>query len=101
MSEALSLDEHPVRGSIIDRSRTTANTAPLSNAAPCEAVRFYGSQLHIALTEAAAYLRSWENTQGYPPTVVALHDEFSWEDSDRDIAWQLTLVLRSGADASW
>lgn len=95
MSEAFNLDEHPVRGSIIDRAR------PAAHAAPCEAVRFYGSQLHVALTEAADYLRSRENAQGYPPTVVALHDEFSWEDSDRDIAWQLTIVLRSSADASW
>lgn len=95
MSEALHLDEHPVRTAIIDRAR------PAVTAAPCEAVRFYGSQLHIALTEAADYLRTWEKAQGHPPTVVALHDEFSWEDSDRDIAWQLTLVLRSSADASW
>ncbi len=95
MSEALHLDEHAVHSRVIDRGHPAASTAP------CEAVRFYGNQLHVALTEAADYLRSWENTQGYPPTVVAVHDEFSWEDSDRDIAWQLTLVLRSGADTSW
>jgi len=61
--------------------------------ADCEAVRFYGRQLHIALSKAAKYLRDWERTAGRAPSIVALHDEFSWEDSDADIAWELTLVV--------
>lgn len=60
----------------------------------CEAVRFYGKELHIALSKAAEYLRAWERAEGCAPSVVALHDEFSWEDANADIAWQLTLVLR-------
>jgi hypothetical protein len=62
--------------------------------ANCEAVRFYGRQLHVALSKAAEYLRDRERNEGYAPSIVALHDEFSWEDSDADIAWELTLILR-------
>ncbi|MDQ2838427.1 MAG: hypothetical protein M3Y42_09435 [Actinomycetota bacterium] len=70
-------------------------------AAPCEAVRFYGRELHIALTSAAEYLREWQQLRGQSPSVVALHDEFSWEDSGHDIAWQLTLVLREASESPW
>jgi hypothetical protein len=65
--------------------------------AACEAVQFYGNELHIALSAAAEYLQSWELEHGYSPPVVALHDEFSWEDADRDIAWQVTVILRDQA----
>jgi len=92
MSGALHLEDSVAHGSV-NRSDTP------TPAASCEAVRFYGRELHVALTLAAEYLRDWESVQGYPPAVVALHDEFSWEDSGGDIAWQLTLVLRDGVDA--
>ncbi|HTZ45893.1 MAG TPA: hypothetical protein VMB79_18680 [Jatrophihabitans sp.] len=65
----------------------------------CEAVRFYGRELHIALSKAAEYLRAWERAEGCAPSIVALHDEFSWEDANADIAWQLTLVL--SGQRSW
>lgn len=68
--------------------------------AACEAVHFYGNELRIALCAAAEYLHSWEVEHGYPPPVVALRDEFSWEDAGRDIAWQLTLVLRDQTASS-
>jgi hypothetical protein len=87
MSEALRLEDN---GTISPR---------LHPPAACEAVRFYGRELHIALAAAAEYLHGWELSQGYSPAVVALHDEFSWEDAGRDIAWQLTVVLRNGADS--
>lgn len=87
MSEALRLEEN---GTISSRVHPPA---------ACEAVRFYGRELHIALAAAAEYLHDWERSQGYSPAVVALHDEFSWEDAGRDIAWQLTVVLRNAADS--
>jgi hypothetical protein len=71
----------------------TARPIAATGSANCEAVRFYGRELHIALSKAAEYLREWERAEGCSPSVVALHDEFSWEESDADIAWQLTLVL--------
>jgi len=86
MSEALHLEDN-----------TIMSSRPHPPAA-CEAIRFYGRELHIALAAAAEYLHGWQLRQGHPPTVVALHDEFSWEDAGRDIAWQLTVVLRNGAD---
>jgi hypothetical protein len=67
--------------------------------AACEAIHFYGNELHIALSAAAEYLHSWELKHGYSPPVVALHEEFSWEDAGRDIAWQLTLILRDQAES--
>jgi hypothetical protein len=85
MLEVLRLEHSPVA------------LAQQHSAAACEAIQFYGNELHIALTAAAEYLHSWELEHGYSPPVVALHDEFSWEDAGRDIAWQLTLVLRGGA----
>ncbi len=82
MSEVLRLEDNSV-----------ALAQPPASAT-CEAVQFYGTELRIALCAAAEYLHSWELEHGYPPPVVALHDEFSWEDAGRDIAWQLTLILR-------
>ena len=82
MSEVLRLEDNSV-----------ALAQPQASAA-CEAIQFYGTELRIALCAAAEYLHSWELEHGYPPPVVALHDEFSWEDAGRDIAWQLTLILR-------
>lgn len=82
MSEVLRLEDNLI---------ALARPHPL---APCEAILFYGNELHIALSAAAKYLHGWELEHGYSPSVVALHDEFSWEDAGRDIAWQLTLILR-------
>jgi hypothetical protein len=82
----------------IDRAVSAPD--PPNTPASCAAVRFYGRELHIALASAAQYLRDWELAEGTAPAVVALHDEFSWEDSGRDIAWQLTLVLRDGLDST-
>jgi hypothetical protein len=87
MLEVLRLDDSPA---------TLARPQP----AACEAVQFYGNELHIALSAAAEYLRCWKTEHGYSPAVVALHDEFSWEDAGRDIAWQLTLILRNEAGSS-
>lgn len=82
MLEALRLDGSPV-------------TRPQPNLpAACESIQFYGNELHVALSAAAEYLQDWQVTHGYSPSVVALHDEFSWEDAGRDIAWQLTVILR-------
>jgi hypothetical protein len=82
------------------RLEDTPATLARPQSAACEAIQFYGNDLHIALSAAAEYLRSWKLEHGYSPPVVALHDEFSWEDADRDIAWQLTLILRNGAGSS-
>lgn len=88
MSEA-----HPLEDSVIALARS-------HRLAACEAIQFYGAELHIALSAAAHYLRCWELEHGYSPPVVALHDEFSWEDAGRDVAWQLTLVLRDESQLS-
>ncbi|HEX8092696.1 hypothetical protein [Jatrophihabitans sp.] len=82
MSEVLRLEDNLV---------TLARSHP---SAACEAIQFYGNELHVALSAAAEYLHKWELEHGYSPPVVALHDEFSWEDAGRDIAWQLTVILR-------
>jgi hypothetical protein len=88
MLEALRLEDDPI------------SLARPHVAATCEAIQFYGQELHIALSAAAEYLHSWEVEHGYSPPVVALHDEFSWEDAGRDIAWQLTLILRDEVGSS-
>lgn len=88
-------------GPQLTETLTDRDTGVAAAAAPCEAIRFYGRELYIALTNAAEYLREWELTRGQSPSVVALHDEFSWEDSGHDIAWQLTLVLREAGESAW
>jgi hypothetical protein len=88
-------------GPHLTETLTDRDSADAVASASCEAVRFYGRELHIALTSAAEYLREWQHTRGQAPSVVALHDEFSWEDSGHDIAWQLTLVLREAREAAW
>jgi hypothetical protein len=60
-------------------------------------VHFYGSKLYEPLAEAAEYLWRAERANGRTPHVLCVHDEFSAEDGDTDLAWRVSLVI---SDAS-
>ena len=56
-------------------------------------VHFFGAKLSDPLAEAAQYLRDLERLAERAPHVLCVHEQFSWEDENGDLAWQVTLVL--------
>ncbi|MBO0819626.1 MAG: hypothetical protein J2P26_02115 [Nocardiopsaceae bacterium] len=56
-------------------------------------VHFLGASLHEALLAASTYLRHLEETLGYSPHILCVHDEFSSADAGTDLTWQFTVVL--------
>lgn len=56
-------------------------------------VHFFGQTLDVPLQAAADYIQHISETTGSQPHVICMHQEYSNEDRDSELAWRLTLVI--------
>lgn len=56
-------------------------------------VHFFGQTLDVPLQAAADYIQHISKITGHQPHVMCLHQEFSIEEQESELAWRLTLVV--------